>query len=95
MSAESRFTPSQSSTKPATESAIPKASARSRVQPARRQRTVRGAAHFAIGFALVPLVQRGGAGGDQAGAEDGVEQGQQRDIAEKFHQCAAPRRPKK
>ena len=58
--------------------------ARRRRDRAGGQRAVRGAPHLAIGLALVPLVERGGAGGDQAGADDGVEQRKQRNALEEL-----------
>ena len=77
---------------PAIESAMPNSSARPAISRPDGKRTIRGAAHLAIGLALVPLIERGRAGGDQAGAEDGVQQ-QQRSTG--IRTSAAAGRPKK
>src|ERR1035438_2167047 len=45
-----------------------------RGEPAGGQRARGSAAHVTIGLAFIPLVERGGAGGDQAGAENGVKE---------------------
>ena len=47
-------------------------------QTARRQRTILGAAHFGVCFALPPLVERARACGQQGGPDDGVDQENER-----------------
>ena len=73
-SAVSRFAPSQSSRNPA----IGKTnSEQQRVRAGDApggNRARHGAVHFRVGFAFVPLIQRGRAAGDQRGADQRVQQ---------------------
>src|ERR1035441_2111516 len=102
MAAESRLTPSHSSRKPATESAGPNARAAGaggrpggRGGPAGGQRARGSAAHVTIGLAFIPLVERGGAGGDQAGAENGVKERPQVDGLEEAEPVGRARQSEK
>src|SRR5690348_11628515 len=58
------------------------------------QGTPGGPAHMAVGLAFKPLIEGGGAGGDQPGSHYGMEKREQVDIAGEFAPSRGARQPK-